>query len=397
MSAGTHGRCWHAVRTVPEEEADVSAAPEAETSDTAAVASSRLIGSLARFAASSRGLLGSSTSRVQRPSTQPVAPARAAATAPVRSRRPRSATDVAPVRGAAGAATVTVAATPGVSEEASPERSPQLTGELAPSVAASGASQTSTVSPPVEAGSQQPLLSKADQLSQLVSGAVAARMSEEGLPGDRSGSRAVLKRANVYTPGVPPAPPPPRSERLCVQLMWTATSVSRARLTVRGISRVAWGFRVLWQHLTTRPWLMCGGWAADTASLHVSGGRRNAAKSGTMMTTDSSASSVRSSTRQTAALTAPADSGSSVSRRRGRGSTTRRVRARAEAAAAAAAAAAPATTGTSAPMAGCGDDDDKDSPRVKFVCCMSPLRMPRRLKGWTTPQQDDVSVHSAPR
>eukprot|EP00892_Ulva_mutabilis_P006150 jgi/Ulvmu1/3907/UM018_0129.1 len=313
------------VGTVPEEDSEASTQEQAEA---AAAASSRLIGSIARFAASSRGLLGSSTARVTRPSTQPAGRHSPAATAPVRSgTRPHSAA-VADSSEASPQHTSPQHASP-------QEVSPQLTGDLAPSAA----SQTSAVSPQVEAGSQQPLLtksadqltkadqSKADQLSQLLSGPVAARDSEEGIVQDRRARRATSSRSNVYTP--------------------------------------------------------------DTAALHVSGGRRKSGKASAAG--DSSASSILSSSKQgtgTSWRTAP-DHTSSSSTRHGRSS---RIRSRKGGDSAA--------VGMHRSMGTTGHvslaEEGPDSPRVKFICCMSPLRMPKRLKAWTT-ASEDASVCSAPR
>lgn len=127
--------------------------------------------------------------------------------------------------------------------------------------------------------------------------------------------------------------------------------------------------------------------AADTASLHVSGGGRRRGKASGPANTDTSASSVKSGTRTGTDRRAAVDAAAESGPRRGR-TSTRRVRVRNGAA-------TPASppVAAKAPMV----DDEPDSPRVKFTCCMSPLRMPRRLKGWTTTASEDASVHSAPR
>lgn len=127
--------------------------------------------------------------------------------------------------------------------------------------------------------------------------------------------------------------------------------------------------------------------AADTASLYVSGGGRKRGKASGPANTDSSASCVKSGTLTVTGRRAAVDAAAENGPRRGR-TSARKVRARNGAA-----------TPVSPPMAAKAPmlDDEPDSPRVKFTCCMSPLRMPRRLKGWTTTASEDASVHSAPR
>lgn len=327
-----------------------------ESADATAAASSRLIGSIARFAASSRGLL-SSTSRVSRSAAQSAVRDRAATTAPVR-------------RGGARPHASPAAPAPTKGANESPEASPQLTGELM----ASGMSQASAASPLVEAGSQQPLLSKPEQLSQLLSGPVAARTSEEGLAGDgRPPRRKASSRSNVYTPGATPPLP----------LQHAVPSYGCHLDPSQALLFVCWYMHVPHMHEGD----MCRV-AADTASLHVSGGRRRAAKAAGTTTTDSSASSIRSTTRQGMSRAAGGgDTGEGNSTaHRGRSGRGLKIRTRKAADSAALA----ATSGETA------TENDCDSPRVKFVCCMSPLCMPRRMKGWTTPSED-ASLCSVPR